>query len=393
MFIPYLRQDLDHLLLKRKVDYWQSKNIISKEQIALIDEKHPVRFYQPHFIIKVGLFLFTLICCSAAAGFFYLFTAELDGGSVGWGVRLFIVGIVGYFVLETMIHDRKLYHSGIDNALHYYSAGHIMVGLALILNVMELPEFWSVTLCCLIAFPVLITGVVRYIDWLSMLLLHVLVITEVITLLLQLGNVAQYALPFAGMLLGILLYVANVQWSRSSKMRYYKNCFQIGQVVSLILLYLSGNYFVIREARADFFGAVVEPGKDVPLAVFFYLFTVFVPLLLVYLGILYKDRIKFRSGLLFFVAGVLTIKYYYSFSGPEVTLTAAGIANILIAWATIHLLKKPVKGYHMEEETEDRLSEEAKSWVMSQTIISSSPDAGTRFGGGEFGGGGADGKF
>ncbi|MCH8981626.1 hypothetical protein IH922_06370, partial [candidate division KSB1 bacterium] len=80
----------------------------------------------------------------------------------------------------------------------------------------------------------------------------------------------------------------------------------------------------------------------------FYLLTAVIPFLYILLGILRKNAILFRVGLLALAFSIFTFKYYFSVDYTEFLLTGTGIILILLAKLGTHYLKTPKYGFTIE---------------------------------------------
>ena len=98
------------------------------------------------------------------------------------------------------------------------------------------------------------------------------------------------------------------------------------------------------------------------------------------------------AGLIITVASAFTFKYYFSLGHPELILTVAGTLLILIAYFSIKYLSIPKHG--LTDEADKNYKElEALVIVQSFAKTGAAPDSDLKFGGGEFGGGGAGNNF
>jgi uncharacterized membrane protein YgcG len=128
----------------------------------------------------------------------------------------------------------------------------------------------------------------------------------------------------------------------------------------------------------------------------FWITTVLIPLIYIFLGIYKKDRILLRAGLILVAAIVFTIRYYHSVAPLEVVMTFAGIGMIAIAYFLIRFLKTPKNGFTSEEVDEGEMDAlQLESLVIAQTFNKAGAPAkdGFEFGGGDGGGGGASGEY
>ncbi|MGB0392221.1 MAG: hypothetical protein ACPGD5_11675, partial [Salibacteraceae bacterium] len=196
---------------------------------------------------------------------------------------------------------------------------------------------------------------------------------------------------FTGLYYMILSLKHKVQW-------YYQDCIVVLDSVLLILIYLSMNYFVVRELSSELMGLRLAPGEDIPLAFLFYAFTFLVPIGYLTYGIIKKKIIFIRIGIGLVFASVVTYKIYYSSGHPEITLTLAGLFLTGITGWVLNKLKKPINGFTREKllvqdgfnaHTESILISSTMGGVAQNQAIEKTPE----MGGGEFGGGGAGSEF
>lgn len=167
--------------------------------------------------------------------------------------------------------------------------------------------------------------------------------------------------------------------------------------MSLLLFYLTGNYFVVRELGADMAGVQMENEQQIPFAWLFWLWTSIIPLLYIGFGLKKKDVILLRSGLLLIAAAAFTFRNYYHLMSTELVLVLSGIASIGIAYFAIHYLKVPKNGYTAAEIDDQNIMDKIniESLIVAETFSTphAVPDPGSRMGGGNFGGGGSSGNF
>lgn len=166
---------------------------------------------------------------------------------------------------------------------------------------------------------------------------------------------------------------------------------QVVEILSLITLYVSGNYLVIQESADMLFGL-----PQVPLAWFFWGFTFLMPVGFVYVGLRNKDRILLWMGLGCLGLAVFTFRTYFHVMPLPMASTLAGTFLFAIAYFSIQYLKKgKVTFTYSAEDAQKPFFMEAEGLVVAQTFGHSTqtPDNNLNFGGGKFGGGGAGGDY
>ena len=191
---------------------------------------------------------------------------------------------------------------------------------------------------------------------------------------------------------------AGAYWfAYANRSRYlnYENCFIVAQIVCLSALYTAGNYYVIQTLGDDFRGQI---NTHVPFGVFFWTWTIALPFIYVAFGIKKKDVILLRTGLLLIIAAALTFRYYYHLLPLDVTLTLVGALLLSIAYGIMRYLKTPKHGFTYAEQGEGQVMDHLKieSLVVAESIStapSAPADTGSKFGGGDFGGGGSSDSY
>jgi uncharacterized membrane protein YgcG len=178
--------------------------------------------------------------------------------------------------------------------------------------------------------------------------------------------------------------------------RLYKMPLTFMKITALICLYIGVNYYAVREASVSMMHMELAEGANIPLAWLFWIFTVCIPLLYIYLGIQKKDVIFLRVGLALVAAIVFTIRYYYAVAPIEIAMTVGGAILVALAYVLIKYLHQPKHGFTSEgiedKEMTGKLAIEAL--VIAETFSAAQPaDNTTNYGGGSFGGGGASGDF
>jgi uncharacterized membrane protein YgcG len=119
-----------------------------------------------------------------------------------------------------------------------------------------------------------------------------------------------------------------------------------------------------------------------------------VPLIYLILGIKNKDRILWIMGGLGVAASILTYRHYHSIMPIEWALTLAGIAFLALAYFLMTYLKTPRSGFiYLPKQNKNSLIEALVINQVLQQTAAGAPDDSVKYGGGDFGGGGASGDF
>lgn len=397
--IAYNKTTLSNLRIIKKAKQWYSQKLLTTEQFAIITSRYLIGFYTPNIFIKIGLFLFTCVSISAALGLFCLMFWQAFGNND----NAFVVFLCLLFfpvcvlLLETFIKQKRMYKSGVDQALLYAALLFIGFGIGVLFKD-PFNNTNNTFLFIIILIPILTAASIRYADILVTFCLSLCCYTIFFLLLLKLGTIAKVIMPFAFMVISMLTYLKTKQLDNKPNFINWQSCIKIFESVALIVFYLSGNYFVIRESSIQYFNLTLNNGQDIPLAIFLYLFTALVPIGYVYFGLKRKDKTLLWIGLLLIVVASLTFKNYFSKGHPEIIGVIVGIAMILIAYVAIKYLKLPKHGITFEEDLDEDnfLKSNAEALLLAQSFHQQTyqqPENTTGFGGGTGGGGGATGNW
>jgi hypothetical protein len=397
--IIYNKEWLDNLAIVKAAKRWLKQEIISKEEYAKVVNTYPPEYKESNIFLRIGMFIFTLIIGGSAFGLFSLVIFSGSNENSLSGVLL-LYSIVFYAGAEYFVRTRHHFRSGVVDALLY--SGILSFSFALVIIIsgnrtnFDLdPVFYYISIL-----PLIVFAAWRFADAFLALAAFACIIVINALLVFKIGSTGKMVLPFESMGISYLCYFIIQKRKAMENLRYWKNCFDVLEIASLVMLYLSGNYMVIRVLTGALLDRDLQPGEDIGLAPFFYAFTILVPLVYLWLGLKRRSYLFLRLGLLLEVAGILAIKYYHSFMPPETALSLAGIALILIAYFCLQYLKTPKHGITLEAgEHNDKhaalanIANIAVSQVISNQGHPQADQNTTEFGGGDFGGGGAGADF
>ncbi|MBE9463110.1 hypothetical protein ACFP1I_27505 [Dyadobacter subterraneus] len=355
---------------------WHRKNLITTKQLEQITIDFPEAFYKPGIFVKTGLFLFTILAGSFFSGFISLFFLENSTDKI-FTVISIVCAVSYFFALEYSIKDRKLFHSGIDNALLY------MAEVATLIPVFLTFEHLKIWQYCLIILVVNSVLLIRYADiliaFISVGALYVMFANIIIA-----SPQLKPFLPFFLMLISAVIYYFN----KVNYGVYYANCQTVIKIFSLVVFYLGGNYYVVREGNALLSDLRTPIAPQIPFSLLFYILTTAIPLIFIFFGLRNKDRILLIIGLLTTAFSVFTYCYYFDIIPVEIILTVAGLALILLTIFLINYLKTPKFGVSDEKDDSQNFANLEAIIIAHQFGQSPAGDQ-LHFGGGDFGGGGA----
>ncbi|MCR6639197.1 MAG: hypothetical protein NVV82_09485 [Sporocytophaga sp.] len=401
--ITYNKKSLENLRLLKQAKVWKEKQLFSEPTFDKIQGTYINDLYTPNFFIRVGLFLFTSILISASLGLITLITFSDSNADVGLTFRILIYAIITGFATEMVIKEKKFFRAGVDDALQYATVGLFITAITIFIDSLNRYNYYdepyynendNIIQVLAIALPILIFFATRYVDRLITAMAFGVLIYLIFDLVSNSGPIGKAVCPFAICLTTFLIYQLVKRYAYAEKWIIWKDNFNIIELLCLLTLYLSVNYFIVRELNAvlnnDYSSA------QIPLAWLFYVTTATIPLLYIYFGVTKKDRLQLQLGMLLITFAVFTFKYYFSLGHHEITITLAGVFMIGVAWVVNKLLKTPKIGLTVNKddlENEFNLSD-AEAVVIAETLGKGSAQQDNfEFGEGNFGGGGSGGRF
>ena len=359
-----------------------------------IDKHYLTPMYTPNLFVRIGLFLFTLLLIFAGAGIFSLTFLEMISNETAIGFLCLLLSGGLTFMLEMFIKSRNHYKSGIDDCLLYVAVLFAVTGCCMLTG---MDDFKIILLISTI-----IIGIAswRYADR----LLTILALAAGLTLVFQyaiLIPLGKLLLPFIFLLMAIAITFFAQRRLNATAAGYHGPQLKVLKFSGLMVMYLSVNYFVVREGNvmlnsgqvdyvateqasiyqdeiyknqekidatyADTTGAsdalrdellarnevlanemykerdaVIREieARSVPMALFFILATALFPVLFIILGLMQRDRLLLYAGLLILAFSVFTYKNYVHLMSIELTLTLSGALLLAGSWLAIRYLKR-----------------------------------------------------
>jgi hypothetical protein len=382
--IIYNKTWLSNLLLTEQVEEKYNEGLVSEDELKNIKQEYVVGFYTPNIFARAGMFLLTIVISLFSSGLLSLIFSEagiID--TYGWFIFL---GVAHYVILEMMVQANFHYRSGVDDALLWISAGLTAGAFYWAAN----NSNESFLLTSAFVFLLSLTLTIRFSDMLMCLVAYLSALAFVFFAWQKIGALGLATMPFVVMTFSAATYCLVKRNENKSNTYFYSNSIVILQVLSLLSLYISGNYYAVKELGDMLNGTA---SKSIPLGWFFWAWTIAMPFIYIGFGMRSKNRILLRTGLLLISAAALTFRNYYHLMPVEQTLTLCGIIALGVSWFLTNYLSTPKNGFTAREinkpGADDVLNIEAL--VISQSIPGTEPVAEeeTVFGRGRFGGGGA----
>lgn len=388
MSFAYNPTDLYNLAVTKECKRWFKQGLIATEQYDKIKAEYPSRLFHPNFIIRILLIVATLIALLGITGILGLMFA--DSGESVLSSLMIMYGVGSFVVLDRFfIGQKNHYKSGVTEALMYHSGFFTLMGLAILSDF----HFYFILVSCLLVFSF---AAWRYLDLLCTLGAVGVLTALVFYLLYDADGILRQLIPFGIIALFAPVYFVVKGMKRNPPFKFWNDNLTIVEGASLLLIYVAGNYFVVRKLSESMMGLYLEDGQDIPFALLFYALTGLIPVVYLYFGIRRRDIVLLRVSLLAIAFSVFTFKYYFSLGHPEITLTISGLILTGISLWLMQYLKVIRHGFTRENHLPEKWADmNVEALIISQTLggnqITENPVEGG--GGGDFSGGGASTQY
>jgi hypothetical protein len=386
--IAYQSNDLQQIFVQEQAALALEHDCLQQSEYHHILKAYPAGFYSPNLFIRIGLFMLTLVIALFSFGLLLLLFLNSVERLFG-GLALFF-GLLLYAALEYMVQIKKHFQSGVDDALLWASGGFLCGGMGDITNAGNIGN-------CILLFIIALYYSLRFADRLMSVVTFIALLGIFFFTAIKMGPGVKAFLPFIIMVVSALAYWLAKRLKVSKINQLYQHCLQFVSIAALFCFYAGGNYFVVRELNNELFNLHLPANEGIPFGWLFWCFTFMIPLAYFIGGILKKDIVLIRVALLLFVAIVFTVRHYYQLLPVEIWMIVGGTGLSLVTYGLSRYLQTPKYGFTNISSTGEAENERLKieSLLLAETFSNSNPATveGTKFGGGDFGGGGATGDY
>ncbi|OUL61002.1 hypothetical protein [Flavobacterium sp. AJR] len=395
--IVYNKDLLKNIFLVNEAEKLQKANFITKEQLDTVSKELPVLKSQDNILIRIGFFLLGAFLYSSICGLLSIFGLTYNDDYLV--VLLYVYAIIGFAGTE-FLAKQKYYGYGLDDA--FVLGVQLTLAAAVIMSfVMSISRVTDLdVLSCMITVTVVsLLLYLRYIHLSSALIFCLALTTTLGFFVFKYIELGSLFLPFVLMIYAIGMYFVSKKLLKDLAEPFYYNGILLMKNFSLIVLYFSGNYMVVREFSAFLSGMYYELSPDVPFSLFFWTFTFIVPVLYLFFGLRNKDRILLWIGFLAFCFSIFTFRTYHHVLPVEVALTFGGLLLFAFTYFVIRKIRDNEKGITFKP---DRI-DSSNSLLNAEALIIASTfnlkpemkpeESPMEFGGGDFSGGGSGGSF
>lgn len=382
----YNKIDIENYFLAEEAKNLYKKKFLSKEQLNTISSQLVQLKSNANIFFRLGFFLLGNLLFSSVVSAIAVILMQII--THDYQIIFFLYAIVAYVGIEVLV-KMKFFRHGLDDAFILTSQVSFFIGMG-ILTESIFPVFLSM-------FVLGIYFAIRFIHTISALIAYSGLVCLLFNSIVEHNFLAKVYLPFIGLLLAILVYFLIRNLAKNKNLYPYFKTFETLKIVSLLLGYLSMNYYVVRELSESIMEITVTNSSDIPFAIVFYVFTFLIPFFYMFLGIKWKDKLVFYSGILTLIIGFLSIRYYYHFFPIEYVMVVSGILLFGIAYLIIQKLKNKTEGitFQPDRDADNAILFNAQAVMTLANATTSAPTQNStiEFGGGDFSGGGAGEKF
>ena len=324
-------------ILSQARDLYKSK-LLSEEQWQKIRETYASELYTPSVFMKILLFIFSIIGMSTIFGPITLLID--DAGESVFQIMSFLFGISLLVFTELILIKRKLhYKSGVTEAGIFSGFAFLTYGLVGYNDANAIPYY-------IVGFIFMTFAAIRYLNLVALVLSVVFFCFVLLQILTDIGGEAW--IPFLFMVTFTIIYWGIKRLQIRLTNIIFESQFVIIKTMALLVIYLAGNYFVVRHLSVEFMNLNLSEGQDIPFAFVFYMLTALIPVGYLLWGIKQKSILWIRVSLLTIALSVATFKYYFSLGHPVLAITIAGAILIIIALVFFNFLKNIRSGFTRE---------------------------------------------
>ncbi|MBC8152093.1 MAG: hypothetical protein H7Z72_04210 [Bacteroidetes bacterium] len=386
----YNETDIRNQVIVDHAERWQRQRLLTNEQLTVVRLTYPFRFRNGSFFIDIGLFVFTLVAASGSFGLLAITVGELvQDNRPAQSVLCLLIAVLTGLLTNTFTQKGTYYRNGVDNALILVTTAFLIAAINLVL-----PSDLPLWLNCLVDLPILLAVVWYYGDLLITLATLIVFYTMIFSGMLEF-SLGQSLLPFVLMIVSGALYLVIRRFPKHTRSLYYTDALTLTEWAVLTVLAASGNYYVVRELNGLLMTPTPAEAPEIALPSLFWALTFGIPVFYLTNGLRQKNRLLLILGLIGLMAAVATVRAYYVWAPLSVYLAMCGSVLFALAAVVIRALRPARNGFTdtPDDESPREFWGDAQTLTAIQGVSGTQPPEGVKFGGGNFGGGGAEGKY
>jgi hypothetical protein len=391
--IAYDKNLLDNTFIVEQANKLKKAGFINSMDFKTISSEFSTLKSQNNILVRFLFFILGGLLYSSICGVIALITV-LNNNNNPFDFLIYLFCIIGIVGIEIMSRENKQYGYGLDDAFLLGAQLCLFIGIANSFDENYLAVLITIAIVASISY-------FRYIHLSSALLACFGITGSLAYLTFEYCIIGKLILPFVMMLFAGLSYFFSNKVLKNLTAPYYSNGLKLAKSFSLILFYLAGNYYVVRELNFSLSGEYYYNGvsPEISFAIFFWAFTFSIPVVYLVFSLKNKDRMMLWIGFLALCFAFFTFRMYHHVLPPEVALTIGGLAVFAFTYFAIKKTKYKETGITFKA---DRFTN-PNAFANLQTLVVASqfglkPEAKVEespmeFGGGGFSGGGSNGEF
>ncbi|WP_103725969.1 hypothetical protein [Flavobacterium croceum] len=377
---------IKNLFLVEDLKELKSNMLISDIQYSKAVQDFVITKTNTNILVRIGFFLLGLFLLSSLFGILSLFIfAGFTESNESYKAMLFVYAVICYGASE-IAYRNNYFAFGFDDS--FVMGAHLFTALSFGIYTES------------VAFGLLVYSlsgifcVVRYVHTPSVFLTMLGVVSFISYLVLEEKLLNPFLLPILLVLVSVLFLWLYFVFTKKESGYLYQNVLHVVKYSSVLIAYVSINYYTVREVAISFMNLEIKPNSDIPFAILFYVLTFLIPIMIFYWALKTKDRYMLWISVFCFALSVLTIRYYYAVLEPEYALILAGVVLFSIAYILIQKIKNNRKGFtFLPDKSINPMTFDVLKNILllhqidtTTTLKQESP---MEFGGGGFSGGGS----
>ncbi len=382
--IAYNKTLLENTFLVEEAINLKKSNFIEEANLTKIKVDLESLKSSRNLFVRFGFLLLGSFMFSSIIGFISLLTFDSHTGNKIIG---FVIAIVGLIIMEVLCKQNYFRH-GLDDA---FLVGTQMSFFISVFIVTESP--------IALAISIIILGFVfsiRYVSTLSFIVSLSGIVLLVSALLINHTTISS-ALPFVLFTIAIGFYNIYQKLKSNEKLYFYSNVLDWFFIFSLLLGYLSINYYVVRTLSEELLNADYSK-SDVPFGWIFNVLMFLLPVGYVIYALRIKNRTMLYIGALTFVLSIATFRYYHSLMPAEWALILAGSLLFGSVYFIIQKIKENKTGitFQPDNNTNTTMLNTVEALIVNSQDMhhaQATQQSNMPFGGGGFSGGGGSEGF
>ena len=380
MISAYTIEQISALRHQLKARKWLKAGLVNQDKHDLIVEAYPSNLYRVKLAMAALLFLGgTVVVIGLQLTIAMSFLNELEDLL---GFPTLIMGLLVLVFAEWLLIREQCHHrTGMLQAVYLHGLQLLIASSAYFFDDNEI-------IVVLTAFILSLLASLRYMDRFALASALVCFGVFVFQLFDSFDGMMVYFVP----IFLAICYGAAAFWldrlSKSGEHWMYGDLINAGKLFSLILMYISVNVLVVSSGG----NLLMNLDGQLPFAWLFIALTILLPLTMFYFGWKNRDRILLNIGGIGAVLSVPSIKLYFEMPTNEFVIAFVGVLLIVTAILLIRYFSAARNGISSAKE-QRQSSSILKILEAAQEFQQGEKPTTDTFGGGEFGGGGAEGKF